>query len=166
MKYTLLLVALLLAGCGHKPSGTSVQMTISEHLQLPNLTITATHELTGAEKVILLRQRAKVSGLYWYIFCIPKEDGTEYYEANAFQNGSMDYGEFQYYEDGVRNWWSASGDTIGDAAYALYRKIQGPPNQVVEHRPPPSSKKKSNCDYNTVLDSRHATKKPCGKDRE
>ena len=151
----LLLCALLIAGCGHRSDAPKVKVT-------PQATPVTTPEPSGTEKVALLRKLAKTENLHWNVFCVPNEDGTvEYYQADAFENGTVDYGvNGTYYEDGVRDWWSVTGSTPENAAYALYQSIQTAPNEKVDRRPVPPIKK-GNCDYQDVLTSDTKQNTPC-----
>lgn len=122
-----------------------------------------THVPNDADKINLLRAEAAKRKLNWEIACIPGENRTlDSYAGFAWMKGTKAYGDGGaiYYEDGVRNWWAVTDKTIGGAAYALYEKIQGPPNQIVEHKPKPE-KKPTGCDYNIVLDNEHPTLRPC-----
>lgn len=126
--------------------------------------------LTGGQKVALLRSEAKKRGLEWFIFCVPRSDGAlSYYQGQAWLKGTTRFGRDAnfYIEEGVRDWWAVgSGErpqTPQDAAFLLYQKVQGPPNEIAEHKPKEIAWKHGTCDYNTVLDSGHKSNIPCEK---
>jgi hypothetical protein len=152
-----LLFLLMIMGCSHH-SNTSTTNTP----QTPPTNV-ATPEPSNEEKVGLLRKLAKTESLHWNILCVPNNDRTvNHYQGDAFQNGTVDFGNGFYYEDGVRDWWTADGDTPEDAAYALYQAIQGPPTQHIDHRPVI----KGNCNYQEVLNSQTEAKTPCKQSSE
>jgi hypothetical protein len=144
--YSLLLITAV--GCSSKHAPPAVAGT--------NLTANPVKPLTDAQKVALLRKQAKYEGLDWEIFCVPKQDDEpRHYEASAVEHGKQ---TLTYIEEGGGNWWAENGGTPADAAYALYKDIQGPPDFWAPHKPEVVP---GGCNYNTVLDSKHANDIPC-----
>lgn len=151
--FTPFLVAALLmcGGCKHdQPAAVT-----SNHI--PVMASTAP-QLTDAEKIARLNARAKPMGLRWKVICIPDEKGgVENYLGYAEQKTSPE-GAI-YYEDGRRDWWSASGNSPIEAADNLYEALAEGPNQTISHDP--GKPKRGKCNYNTVLSSNSKTVRPC-----
>ena len=153
MKYLWLLSLIVLVGCENKiivPS-TSTQPA----------KIVKEKELTDVDKVSLLRSEAKKRGLNWKVFCVPKTDFMDqHYQASATQAG-VPY-ETAYIEDGGKDWWAAAANTPAEAAFELYKAIQGAPTQHADHQPGYVINP-DDCNYQTVLDNKHESNIPCKK---
>lgn len=150
--FTPFLVAVLLLGSGCKHDQPAA--ATSNHI--PVMASTAP-QITDAEKIARLNARAKPMGLRWRVICIPERGGVGNYLGYAEQKTSPE--DAIYYEEGRRDWWSASGNSPIEAADNLYKALAKGPNQTVSHYP--GEPKRGNCDYNTVLSSNSKTVKPC-----
>lgn len=87
-----------------------------------------------AEEVIrLLNVEAKKQGVYWHLWCTAYYEGDkEEYKAMATKGGALNI----YYEDGATDFWDVSkAASREEAAYALLKALQGPPNHKPQHRP-------------------------------
>lgn len=117
--------------------------------------------LSDADKITLLRNKAKDMNLRWFIFCVPGGNiKSNYYQAEAKDKNEPKNVEFE--EEGAKPWWSSTGSTPAEAAYKLYIKLYS--GQPAEHIPSRISEYNylhKDCDYNTVYDDKHSDEIPC-----
>jgi hypothetical protein len=120
MKY-LIAALLVLAACS-KPK-TIVTMTgdfnnpSTGRLYLENRPL----PLTDAQKIDLLRKKARELHLQWHVFCTGAED----IDPNAAFQGTA-WGR-RVEDSDLTDRWMETGKTQADAAYALFMSIQGKP---------------------------------------
>ena len=90
---------------------------------IPHFTASKPPELTGDQKIAYLTAEAEKRHLHWRVFCVWWVD-DQHFEGVAWPESS----------DDVRtvNRWMEVGKTQADAAYALYRSIQGAPTHPAE----------------------------------
>lgn len=119
-------------------------------------------KISPEKKVELLRNRAKVMGLRWKIYCVPNRDTnkTDHYQGHAVPKSQPEGAT--YIEEGAQDFWIGTGLTPEDAAYDLYQQLQHAADFHPGHRADP---KNGDCAYQTVLDSDHRSGLPCEKEK-
>lgn len=107
-----------------------------------------------------LRFEAKKHHVYWYVICVPANDG-EGQHYNAYADLDNVPRDAIYIEDGAKPYWGQEGQTGLEAAYNLYLALANnrPPNIQPDHAP--GHKGTAKCHYNVVYDSEHEGEIPC-----